>query len=57
MYGYCAQFYSGFIMGKADNLIHRRRKIKNIGGQGLEYWGAKGGANSQQAHDVVTTSM
>ena len=32
-----------------------------MGGQGLEFWGAKGGAkggpNSQQAHDVVTTSM
>ena len=29
-----------------------------LGGQGLEYWGVggKGGANSQQAHDVVTTS-
>ena len=27
------------------------------GGQGLEYWGAKGGPNSQQAHDVVMTSM
>ena len=27
------------------------------GGQGLEFWGAKGGPNSQQAHDVVTTSM
>ena len=28
------------------------------GGQGLEYWEAKGGgANSQQAHDVVMTSM
>ena len=29
------------------------------GGQGLEYWGggARGGANSQQAHDIVTTSM
>ena len=28
-------------------------------GQGLEYWGGggRGGANSQQAHDVVTTSM
>ena len=25
------------------------------GGQGLEYWG--GGPNSQQAHDVVMTSM
>ena len=29
------------------------------GGQGLEYWGggARGVANSQQAHDVVMTSM
>ena len=30
------------------------------GGQGLEYWGGGGqggGANSQQAHDVVTTSV
>ena len=27
------------------------------GGQGLEYWGGQGGPNSQQAHDVVTTSM
>ena len=29
---------------------HRRRKVKNIGG-------AKGWPNSQQAHDVVMTSM
>ena len=47
---------------------HRRRKVKNIGGgggQGLEYWGREGrggggqggGAISQQAHDVVLTSM
>ena len=32
-----------------------------MGGQGSEFWGggggAKGGPNSQQAHDVVTTSM
>ena len=29
-----------------------------LGGQGKEYWGAKGGgANSQQAHDVVLTWM
>ena len=31
-----------------------------MGGQGLEFWGGGargGGANSQQAHDVVTTSM
>ena len=33
----------------------RRRKV----GQGLEYWRGQrgGGANSQQAHAVVTTSM
>ena len=30
--------------------MHRRKEVKNIGGQG-------GGANSQQAHDVVMTSM
>ena len=41
---------------------HRRRKVYNNGGgsQGLEYWegaGPEGGPNSQQAHDVVTTSM
>ena len=28
-----------------------------LGGQGLEYWGGQGGPNSQQAHDVVMTSM
>ena len=27
------------------------------GGQGLEYWGAQGGPNSQLAHDVIMTSM
>ena len=32
-------------------------RFRILGGQGLEYWGAKGGQNSQQAHDVVTTSM
>ena len=35
--------------------VGRFRKLG--GGQGLEYWGAKGGPNSQQAHDVVMTSM
>ena len=35
---------------------HRRRKVYNIGGQGLEYWGATGGPNSQQAFDVAMTS-
>ena len=35
-------------------------RFRILGGEGqdLEYWGAKGGgANSQQAQDVVTTSM
>ena len=44
-----------FHSGVMNELLHRRRKVKNIGwGQGLEYWG---GANSQQAHDVVMTTM
>ena len=33
-------------------------RFRILGGQGLEYWGGgKGGPNSQQTHDVVTTSM
>ena len=32
-------------------------RFRILGGQGLEFWGAKGGPNSQQAHDVVTTPM
>ena len=32
-------------------------RLRILGGQGLEYWGSQGGANSQQAHDVVLTSM
>ena len=34
-------------------------RFRILGGQGLEYWGGKGGegANSQLAHDVVMTSM
>ena len=34
-------------------------RFRILGGQGLEYWGGGkgGGANSQQAHDVVMTSM
>ena len=32
-------------------------RFRKLGGQGLEYWGAKDGPNSQQAHDVVLTSM
>ena len=39
---------------------HRRRILGGGGGGGqdLEYWWGQGaGANSQQAHDVVLTSM
>ena len=34
-------------------------RFRILGGQDLEYWGwgSKRGPNSQQAHDVVTTSM
>ena len=32
-------------------------RFRILGGQRLEYWGAKGRLNSQQARDVVTTSM
>ena len=41
-------------------MYHRRRKVKNIeGGVRFRILGGQGGggANSQQAHDVVTTSM
>ena len=30
-------------------------RFRILGGQGLEYWEAQGGANSQQAHDVDAT--
>ena len=32
-------------------------RFRILGGQGLEYWGGQGGPNSQQAHDVIMTSM
>ena len=32
-------------------------RFRTLGGQGLEYWGAKGEPNLQQAHDVIMTSM
>ena len=33
-------------------------RFRVLGGQGLEYWGGgQGGPNSQQAYDVVMTSM
>ena len=41
-------------------LVHRRRKVLNIGGPRFRiYWGGggKGGPDSQQAHDVILTSM
>ena len=39
-------------------IIHRRRKVSNIGGAKVyNIGGPRGGANSKQAHDVVTTSM
>ena len=43
--------------------MHRRRKVSNIGGGGggagfrILGGGGQGGSNSQQAHDVVMTSM
>ena len=50
-------------MTKNVLIFHRRRKVKNIGGggvggeeQSLEYW-ERGGANSQQAYDVILTSV
>ena len=37
---------------------HRRGKVLNIGGPRFRILeGPRGGANSQQAHDVVLTSM
>ena len=36
---------------------HRRRKVYNIGGPRFRILGGGGGANSQQAHDAVMTSM
>ena len=38
-------------------LISNKERLEYWGGQGLEYWGGQGGSNSQQANDVVTTSM
>ena len=40
-----------------DQAIHRSRKVKNIGGPRVRILGGQGGPNSQQANDVVTTSM
>ena len=40
------------------NVYHRRRKVQNIGGPRFRMLlGPRGGPNSQQAHDVVTTLM
>ena len=32
-------------------------RFRILGGQGLEYYGAKAGSNSQQAHDVISASF
>ena len=40
--------------------LHRRRKVENIGGPRFRILGGgggQGGPDSQQAHDVVLTSM
>ena len=53
----------GFDGGMRDLIVlilghSQAQKGLEYWGQGLEYWGmAKWGANSQQAHDVVLTSM
>ena len=41
----------------AMNRLNTAESAIFIRGQGLEYWGSQGGPNSQQAHDVVMTSM
>ena len=49
------------VLMKGHNICHRRRKVYNIGGGGPRFrilgGGGQGGPNSQQAHDVVMTSM
>ena len=54
-------FSRGGIAENVLNLDIGVGRFRILGGQGLEYWGVGGqgggGANSQQAHDVVMTSM
>ena len=42
---------------RVDPIGVGRFRIFGVGGQDLDYWGAKGGPNSQQEHDIVLTSM
>ena len=44
-------------MGTSYSFFIGVGRFRILGGQGLEYWGGLGGQNSQQAHDVVMTSM
>ena len=53
---YCSSFHHVFLWFKHIYFIGVGR-FRILGGQCLEYWGGQGGPNSQQAHDVVTTSM
>ena len=45
------------VIGKAIFISIGVGRFRILEGQGLEYWEGQGGPNSQQAHDVVMTSM
>ena len=45
------------VTGKRDDYVIGVGRFRILGGQGIEYWEAKGWPNSQQAHDVVTRWM
>ena len=49
-------FYHRMLLPYSTHIGEGRFRILG-GGQGLEYWWGQGGPNSQQAHDVVMTSM
>ena len=55
------KYRSSIIIPPLPNIanFHRRRKVKILGGPRFRILGGggKGGPNSQQAHDVVLTSM
>ena len=52
----CVSLFLSLSLSLSLSLIGVGR-FRILGGQGLEYWGGQEGANSQQAHDVVMTSM
>ena len=54
-----SNLYKGTEFNSVNSVYHRRRKVSNIGGPRFRILGGGGlrGANSQQAHDVVMTSM